>query len=226
MTRVSLFLALLAMSGLSACAGIGTLSRAATPSDLYALTPKSTFSSSLPRLNQQIVVEEPTATAAVDTDQVAVMPNPLQVQYLPNVRWVDRAPLIVQTLLVESFENSGKVAAVGRSGVGLRADYVIVSDLREFQAEVPEGAGEDSLLDVRVRLNIKILDAFSEQIIASSGFAKTRKAESDEMIDIAGAFDSALGAAMRDAVEWSIRKINTHASANPRPDLYSRRAGR
>ena len=101
MTRVSLFLALLAMSGLSACAGIGTLSRAATPSDLYALTPKSTFSSSLPRLNQQIVVEEPTATSAVDTDQVAVMPNPLQVQYLPNVRWVDRAPLIVQTRLVE-----------------------------------------------------------------------------------------------------------------------------
>ena len=121
---------------LSGCGGLGTLSRVSTPNDLYALTPKSTFAGDLPRIRSQIVVEEPTATAAVNTDQIAVFPTPLQVQYLPRARWVDRAPLIVQALLIESFENTGKVPAVGRSTVGLRADYVVITDIREFQALV------------------------------------------------------------------------------------------
>ncbi|MEP2531925.1 ABC-type transport auxiliary lipoprotein family protein [Shimia sp.] len=217
MRWLSLFLSLLAISLLSACAGIGSLNRAAQSSELYSLTPKSTFDSSLPRLRQQIVVEEPTATAAVDTDQVAVMPNALQVQYLPGVRWVDRAPLIVQSLLIESFENSGRVAAVGRSTVGLRPDYMIVTDIREFQATLVNREDEESALQAEVRLNIKIVDAYSDHIVGSSSFEKIRVSASDEMIDIATAFDGALGSAMRGAVEWSIRKIHTHASQNPRP---------
>ncbi|PSL20105.1 ABC-type transport auxiliary lipoprotein family protein [Shimia abyssi] len=223
MTRAFSLLPLLAGFVLSGCAGLGTLNKAATPSDLYSLTPKSTFSSSLPRVSQQIVVEVPTATAAVDTDQIAVMPNPLQVQYLPGVRWVDRAPLIIQSLMIESFENSGRVGAVGRSTVGLRSDYTVVTDIREFQARLPnnlpDGDAAQSALEVHVRLNIKIIDDFSDHIVASSSFEKLRVASSDEMMDIANAFDGALGSAMRDAVEWSIRKIHTHASRNPRPSI-------
>lgn len=74
----------LGLAGLTGCTGLGTLKQASKPNDLYLLTPKSTFSSSLPRVGKQIVVQEPTATAAVNTDQIAVQPTPLQVQYLPR----------------------------------------------------------------------------------------------------------------------------------------------
>ncbi|SFK92499.1 ABC-type transport auxiliary lipoprotein family protein [Shimia haliotis] len=215
---VSLFVVLTALL-LGGCAGIGTINRAATPTDLYALTPKSTFDANLPRLRQQIVIEEPTATAAVDTDQIAVHPTPLQVEYLPGVRWVDRAPLIVQALLIESFENSGKVAAVGRSTVGLRPDYTIVTDVREFQAHLPKSEEPDAPLEIHVRLNLKIVDSFSDHIIGSNSFTEVVPTQSDEMLDIVTAFDSALGRAMRDSVEWSVRKIYGHAQANPRPQL-------
>ncbi|TCL01357.1 cholesterol transport system auxiliary component [Shimia isoporae] len=204
---------------LSGCAGLGTINRAAQPTDLFALTPKSTFDSGLPRLRQQIVIEEPTATAAVDTDQIAVHPTPLQVEYLPRVRWVDRAPLIVQALLIESFENSGKVAAVGRSTVGLRPDYIIVTDVREFQANLPNSEDKDGPLEIHVRLNLKIIDSFSDHIIGSNSFGEVVLTQSDETLDIAQAFDTALGRAMRKSVEWSIRKIYGHAQANPRPTL-------
>jgi len=129
--------ALLALLAATAgCTGVQQLREATTPVELYLLTPKSTFSSNLPRINQQIVVIEPTATAAVDTNQIAVQPTPLRVQYLPEAGWVDRAPLIVQSLLIESFENSGRVSAVGGSAIGLRADYIIATNIREFQALV------------------------------------------------------------------------------------------
>lgn len=201
------------IAGLTGCTGLDTLNRAAQPTDLYALTPKSTFSSSLPQIDKQIVVEEPTATAAVDTNQIVVQPTPLQVQYLPGARWVDRAPLIVQALLIESFENSGKVAAVGRSSVALRADYLIFTDVREFQAYLPSETSGSETLNVIVGLNIKVVAANDDLIIASRSFEKIVPSASDEAPDLAVAFDNALGSVMRNAVEWSIRSINTHAQA-------------
>lgn len=209
-------LAMLMVALFGGCAGLGTLQQAAKPNDLYLLTPKSTFSSALPRIEKQIVVQEPTATAAVNTDQIAIQPTSLQVQYLPRARWVDRAPLIVQTLLVESFENSGKVAAVGRSTVGLRADYVIAPDLREFQGVVIEDTVNGTKIRVEVRINIKVIDEYEDKIVASSSFQENVVAASDQTPDLINAFDLALGRAMRDSVEWSIRKINTHVANNPR----------
>ncbi|WP_299632231.1 ABC-type transport auxiliary lipoprotein family protein [uncultured Roseobacter sp.] len=206
---------LLLLTMLAGCTGLASLTEVATPTDLYVLSPKSTFSASLPQLRDQIVVNQPTATAAVDTDQIAVQPTPLQVQYLPGARWVDRAPLIVQALLIESFENTGKVPAVGSSTIGLRADYLIVTDIREFQAIVPVGA-EGSALQIDVRLNIKIIDAFSDRIIGSRSFEEIVPAASDTPGDVTAAFDEALGDTMRDAIEWSIREIARHAATSPR----------
>ncbi|SLN38906.1 ABC-type transport auxiliary lipoprotein family protein [Ruegeria meonggei] len=213
---IRLLLVALSLVSLGGCTGLDTLRQASKPNDLYLLTPKSTFSSSLPRVQKQIVVQEPTATAAVNTDQIAIQPTPLQVQYLPRARWVDRAPLIVQALLVESYENSGKVAAVGRSTVGLRADYVIVPDLREFQGLVVSDVENTKTIRVEVRMNIKIIDEFDDKIIASDSFREYIVSASDQTPDLVKAFDEALGKTMRDAVEWSVGKINAHAANNPR----------
>ena len=37
----------------------------------------------------------------------------------------------LQTLIIESFENSGRIVAVGRESVGLRADFTLKTELRE-----------------------------------------------------------------------------------------------
>jgi len=198
-------------AALTACAGLSSLTQVTTPNELYVLSPKSTFDSGLPSLKNQIVVDTPTATAAVDTDQIVVQPTPLQVQYLPGARWVDRAPLIVQALMIESFENTGKVPAVGSSTIGLRADYLIVTDMREFQAIVPE-PGSGAALMIDVRLNIKVIDAFSDRIIGSQSFEEFVPAASDSAPDVTTAFDVALGGTMRDAIEWSIREIAKHSA--------------
>ncbi|WP_299727231.1 ABC-type transport auxiliary lipoprotein family protein [uncultured Tateyamaria sp.] len=204
-------LALICLVFMPGCAALSGLTAASVPNELYVLTPKSTFDADLPRLRYQIAVQEPTATASVDTDQIAVQPTPLRVQYLPEARWVDRAPLIVQSLMIESFENSGRVPAVGSSAIGLRADFLIVTDIREFQAIVPPG-DSDAPLEVDVRLNIKVVDAFSDRIIASRSFEEVAQAASDEAVDVTLAFDLALGDTLRDAVEWSIREIASYGA--------------
>ena len=220
---VSLARGLILVSLLASCAGLNRLNSVSTPNELFVLTPKSTFSPSLPNLTRQIVVEEPTATAAVDTDQIAVQPTMLQVQYLPLARWVDRAPVLVQALLIQSYENSNRVPAVGGSAIGLDADYVIATDMREFQAQLPPDADPGAPLMVHVRLNIKVIDALEDRIIGSRSFSEFQTASSDNVSDVVLAFDEALGDAMRDAIEWSVPLMQAHATEREREKLEIRR---
>lgn len=190
---------------LAGCSGLATLSQVTAPRDLYDLTPKSTFDGGLPRVSAQLVVEEPTAAGGLNTDRIAVKPNAFLVQYFPDARWVDRAPLLVQTLLVESFENTGRVTSVGRQAIGLTSDYTLLTDLREFQARL--GRGEDDLV-AQVQLNMKIVREPLGLIIASESFGGEAQARSGSMLDVVEAFDEALGKAMQDAVEWTVRRID------------------
>lgn len=209
--RCILLFGMLLVSG---CSGLVSLSEATSPVDLYLLTPKSTFDPNLPRIRQQIVVTEPTATAAISNDRITVQPSPLEVRFLPGARWVDRAPLIIQSLMIESFENSGKVNAVGRSAIGLRADYLIVTDVREFQAIISDTQNPDAPLVANVRLNIKIVEADTDKIIASRSIEKLQASASDNAKDIVTAFDLALGRVLKASVEWSIRRMHQHALNN------------
>jgi len=195
--------------GLAGCTGLATLKSVTEPTDLYDLTPKSTYSADLPKVEAQLVVEEPTAASAVDTDRIAVRPNDFQVQYFPRARWVDRAPALVQTMLVESFENTGKVAAVGRQAIGLSADFKLVTDLREFQAEV--GGDDQAALSVLVHLNMKIVQEPRGLIVASRSFKERVEVGSDDMIAVVTAFDRALGRTMAQSVDWAVREIAARA---------------
>lgn len=220
MSLVRLAPAALALCALGGCAEIDALRSAATPSELYTLSPKSTFGVSLPQVESQIVVEEPTAAAAVNTDRIAVKPDPLVVQYYPAARWTDRAPLMIQRLLVESFENTDKVGAVGVSAVGLRADYTLILDLREFQAVLPPVSEPETPVTVITQLNIKIIREPEGVIVGSRSFPALQTAESAEMLDVVEAFDDALGDSMRGAVEWTLTTIDAQPKPAPRDPLF------
>lgn len=195
----------LALGLLAGCTGLATLGAVTEPIELYEISPKSTYDPDMPEITAQIVVEEPTAASAVNTDRIAVKPNAFQVEYFPRARWVDRAPLMVQTRLVESFENTGKVGSVGRQAIGLTSDYTLVSELREFQAMVRDD--RSGPLSALVQLNIKIVKQPQGLIVASQSFGAEAEAASDDMTDVVAAFDDALGSTMRAAVVWTVERI-------------------
>ena len=60
---------------------------------------------------------------------------------------------MVQNLVLESLDNTGKVDVLGREVVGVRADLALLTHIREFQAEY-EKAGAPQ---VRVRLQARLI---------------------------------------------------------------------
>ena len=107
---------------------------------------------------------------------------------------------MVQTLMIESFENSQRIISVGRESVGLRADFVLKSELREFQAEYFDGAPPQ----VRVVMNVKLVRMPERTIIGSESFERRIAATADRLDDVVEAFDGALGKVLRQMVEWTI----------------------
>ncbi len=196
-TSLGLLGAALALSG---CGAAADLLRPSPPA-LYTLTPKNTFDADLPRVEWQLLIEQPVAASGLDTARIAAMRSPLRLDYFASVAWSDRAPSMVQTLLTESFENTNRIVSVGRESVGLRADYVLRTELREFQAELYPAQPPR----VRVRINAKLVKVPERVIIANQSFEVAEPVASDHFDLIMAGFDEALGKTMRRIVEWTLR---------------------
>ena len=202
-------MALAACLALGACAGAFDLVTP-DPPRLYNLTPKSTFDDDLPEVDSRISIEVPTATAGLNTARIALKPTPTRLEYYARARWVDVVPVMVQTLLLESFDNSEKIDILGRGAYGLRADYGLRTHIREFQAEYQD----DEAPLVRVRLQVRLVRLPRRTSVASTSASAIVTAEDRSLQAIVRAFDEALGKATKKAVEWSIQTTAAEEEAD------------
>ncbi len=198
-------LSLLAV-GLGACGSFSLLGGGGPPPRIYEISPAPVFEPDLPAVSWQLVVEEPFAASAVNTDRIAARTGEFEYAYYADVRWSDRTPRMVQTVLVESFENSGRITAVGRQSIGLRSDYELKSELREFQVHLHKGAPPL----VWIQMTFKLVDQPSAQIVASMTADGRAHAADDRMETIIKAFDEALGTVMQGAVAWTLKTGQAH----------------
>lgn len=196
-------LALAAAFAASACQGlIPGASR--DPPRLYELTPKSTFDPALPRVRTQLVVETPDSATGLQTSRIAVKQKPTTLDYYARSEWTDLAPRLVQTKLIESFENSGKIVSVGREGSGLRSDYVLKSELRHFEAQLYDSEKPQ----IRVVVNVKLVRMPAREIVANRSFERTHPLDGTDIDKLVEGFDEALGGALKRIVEWTIREMD------------------
>ncbi|WP_395709311.1 ABC-type transport auxiliary lipoprotein family protein [Reyranella sp.] len=193
-------LAVAAMAAVSLVA-CQLIDAATEPTDLYTVTPKSTFDPDLPAVYWQLAVEVPAAAASLNTGRIAIAMTPTSTDYYAKVAWTDRAPLMVQTRIVDSFEATRKIVAVARESIELRANYVLQPDLRNFEAMYYYGPQPI----VRVRIIAKLVRMPDRQIIGVGSFERCVRARADKVPKVVEAFDQALGSVMKRLVSWTLR---------------------
>ncbi len=182
-------------------AGCQLIDAATEQTDLYTVTPKSTFDPDLPSVFWQLAVEVPAAGANLNTGRIALAMTPTSSDYYAKAAWTDRAPLMVQTRIVDSFENTRKIVAVARESIGLRANYVLQPDLRNFEALYYYGGTPI----VRVRIIAKLVRMPDRQIIGVASFERCVRARADKVPQVVEAFDQALGSVIKRLVSWTLR---------------------
>jgi ABC-type uncharacterized transport system auxiliary subunit len=100
--------------------------------------------------------------------------------------------------MLESFERSGRIPAVGRRGGDFRADLVLDSDLEDFEIDTTTSPAR-----AHVRLTARIVRTRDQTIVASRAFDRT--APTGESFDGAvAAFDAALASLLPEVVDWTL----------------------
>jgi cholesterol transport system auxiliary component len=168
--------------------------------------PLATFDLSAPEgvksthtIAAQVLVPEPVALKALDTERILVRPGPIEISYYPGAQWSDRLPRLIQNRLVQTFENSGKIRA-GRPGQGLAIDYQVVTDLRAFDFD-------SSTKQVHVEISVKLMNDHDGKVIATEVFSGTGPVASDTAGGVTSALDQVLETQMQGIVAWVVKRI-------------------
>jgi cholesterol transport system auxiliary component len=183
--------------GLAGCGGL--LPPPPPPPDLYTLSPASPSpAESRPHRAVQILVGDIAAPAALDTTRIALNHDPTRVEYFAKADWTDRAPLLVRNLLRDTLERSGAFKAVALRSLALRADYVVLGDLRHFEADYSAGSPPQ----IRVAVELEVVRGAGGEILGQKTFAASVPAAANAIPAIVNAFDAAAHDALKNATPW------------------------
>ncbi len=190
--RIPLFLMALAASG---C--VSLLPETAPPKPRYHITAPDTSALQGERLAWSLVVDDPRTTRIYDSIRIAVTPAAGKIEYFAGAEWADRAPRLFQTALVETFEDSRRILAVGDRGAVPVGDFVLQTDIRRLYFDVRNSQGE-AHIDIYARLG----DG-KGAIHAARDFRATVPVNGDDADEIIAAFNEGFQSLIPDLVAWT-----------------------
>ena len=154
-----------------------------------------------PRVNWRLAVAAPDAVASLDTPRIALTRSATTMDYFANAAWTDRITLILQRQLIQAFDTSGRILSVDRDTSGLEADFVLQTEVRDFQAryDTPDGAPQ-----IVVAIQAKLARMPAREIAASLNVTQQAAAAANDLDSIVVAFNQASGAAIAQIVTGTL----------------------
>ncbi|WP_083923137.1 ABC-type transport auxiliary lipoprotein family protein [Ahrensia kielensis] len=182
---------------LSGCAAIGGQKAI---SDTFELSAAEVTNAQSVRRGSQILIVEPVALKALDSENIVIETSNLTIQYLSEAQWSDRLPRVVQQKIATAFDNSNKFAGIGLPGQGLAIDYQLITEIREFGVVATGNRA-------KVTIAVKLLNDRTGNVISSQVFSSTANAGSSVSSAYVRALDTAFKDVSEKMVVWVTTKI-------------------
>lgn len=198
--RRHLLLGAAALVLLSGCGGGDLLGPGKSP-QLYLLKPDFGPVDG-PTVSWALDIAQPDAADNLDTSRIALFNPPARMDYYANAAWPDRLPQLVQAALVQAFEQSGKIASVAPDEAGLRSDYMLQTEIRDFNAvyDAPDTAPK-----VKVRIMAKLVHTHARDIVQTLEVSQEAPAGANSVDNVVIAASQALTASLKQIVEWTLK---------------------
>lgn len=172
---------------------------------LYRLAPQIDHPPYRKRASGQLVVSTPVALEGLDTERIALTRDRTTLDYFAGASWTDRAPVLLQGLMINAFEDSGQVTAVGRESSDISADYRLMTVLRDFQARYSGTGG--SLPVVVVSMDAQLVRMTDRQVVGHLHAAREAPAVHNDVDSIVEAFDTAVSSVIAQIVGWTLQSM-------------------
>ncbi|CAN7585374.1 ABC-type transport auxiliary lipoprotein family protein [Bosea sp. LjRoot90] len=142
-----------------------------------------------------LIVAEPSTVQALDSDRLIVKDSAGSLSFLGGAQWADRVPKLVQTRLIQTFENGSRLAAVGRPGERIVPDLQLNTDIRSFNIDAASGAAV-------VEITAKLVGDRSGKVQRAKLFSARVPAGADGA-GAAQALDQALSQVLIQIARWA-----------------------
>lgn len=168
--------------------------------------PLATFDLSAPRVDTKtralkgiLSVTEPSAPAPADSDRIVVRTGSTSLAVVTGAQWTERLPRLLQTRLIQTFENAKGMKNIARPGDGAVPDHVLVWDLRRFELDALDH-------QARVEISVRLLDP-AGKIVAAQIFAADVPGDADEAGAAVQALDAASNNVLQQIVIWAAGRV-------------------
>ena len=92
---------------------------------------------------------EPAALQQLATQQILVKDASGSISFIGGGQWADNLPRLIQTRLINTFENSSQLRGVSRPSSGAVADVQLISELRRFEIATPDN---EAVAEISVKI--------------------------------------------------------------------------
>ena len=182
-------------------AGCISLIKEPDPIAVYALSPQLPDNATLPTVNWSLTVIRPNAVAFLDSNRIAVRPEPNVLQVYKGANWSESLPDLVQANLVQALENSGRIKSVSRQNSGVPAEVAMLVDIRQFESVY---AADAKIPDAVIQMHVKVLEYPSNRVIAAQTFSVIVPSASKDIPDVVQAFESGLNTVNADIIAFTL----------------------
>ena len=195
-TRLLLPAALLAT--LAGCSILSSGDRNAVT--IYSPAVQVKVDPSWPTVAWQLVLSKPSATRMVDSPRINVRPSPSELEIYAGATWAQPATDMIEDALLRGFEDSGRIAGVGRAAAGIRADYRLATDIRRFESDY---RGQPTPTVV-IEINAKLIHVVDQRVVIDRTFRQEQPVASTDVPAVTAAFEKGLNALTADVVGWAL----------------------
>ena len=194
---------------LAGCSMVGGSKNVTLYSPQLKIEPQANW----PTVSWPLVVARPLASESLDSMHIAVRPQADTLQIYQGAVWSDAVPDLVQSELVRAFEDSGKIVAIGRQSTGVRGDFVLMTDIRQFESVYRDPGQAPTVV---VSIQAKLLAQPNARVLAMRRFDAEVPAASTEIPSVVAAFNAALTQVNGDIIGWTLTTGQANvAAANP-----------
>ncbi len=186
-----------AVASLGGCSALSSLNEAATPIDTYDLTPPLDRMSRGASTGRTLLVARPTAPAGIATDRIMVKPGAAAITYLPDARWPDDLPAVMQSLLVRAIAATGRMGYVGPSEGGPVPDLALLARIDRFEVEIAGG-----IATAQVVVSLSLLRDSDQRVLKTRLFDGEAIAASDGPADVVAAFQVIMDRLLPEMAGW------------------------
>ena len=182
------------IGGLEKLTGTGAESK---PPAVYDLVAASGFPATSKTISAQMVVPDPTAILAFDTQKILIRTKSGTISSVAGGQWADNLPKLMQARIVQSFENAHQLSAVSRPLDQIERAFRLELGIRNFQITL------EPVPTAVVEFSARLLDDQGKGVGARI-FNDSVPAKSAQAVDAVAALNEAFSKTAKDLVDWTL----------------------